>query len=152
MVYTSSFPLNDNYLNRMIDHPVWHMEMLGWFCYKHGATGYLHWGMNQWNTWTRDYLPYPDYPGEMMWDNSLGDGSCVYPDKDNLSIRSSIRIEALREASELLSYLWAAEKNHPQEVQGILHSLLRSGNDYETDIEKIRTAREQILDLAEQPQ
>lgn len=152
MVYTSSVPLKDNYLNRMIDHPVWHMEMLGWFCYKHGATGYLHWGMNQWNTWTRDYLPYPDYPGEMMWDNSLGDGSCVYPDKDNLSIRSSIRIEALREASELLSYLWAAEKNHPQEVQDILHSLLRSGNDYETDIEKIRTAREQILDLAEQPQ
>lgn len=147
-VYTSSLPLKDHYLNRMIDHPTWHAEMLGWFCYKHGATGYLHWGMNQWNTWTKDYQPFPDYPREMMWDNALGDGSCVYPDKESLSIRSSIRVEALREMSELVSVIWAAEKKYPEEVRNLLDSLLRSGKDYETDIGQIRQAREKLFNLA----
>lgn len=148
-IYTSSVPIKDNYLNRAIDQPVWFMEMLGWFCYKQGATGYLHWGLNQWNTWTKDYLPYPEYPQEVMWENVMGDGSCVYPDKENYSLRSSIRVEAIREASELMSLLWIAEEKHPQEVKRLLDSMLRSGKDYETEIGKISAAREKLLMLAE---
>lgn len=147
-VYTSSVPLKDHYLNRTIDQPVWNMEMLGWFAFKHHATGYLHWGLNQWNTWTRNYLPFPDYPQDKMWDNVLGDGSCVYPDKENLGIRSSIRVEALRETSELSSLLTQAQAKHPREVQELLNQMLRSGKDYETDIVSIRNARTRILELA----
>lgn len=104
-LYTSNIPMKENYLNRTIDQPVWMMEMLGWLCYKRGATGYLHWGMNQWNTWTVNYEPFPDYPADEMWDNTLGDGSCVYPDVSRRSVRSSIRVGALREASKLNSLL-----------------------------------------------
>lgn len=109
-LYTSSVPIKDNYLNRAIDQPVWMMEMIGWLCFKRNAVGYLHWGLNQWNTWTKKYGPYPNYPVDEIWDNTLGDGSCVYPDKANNGVRSSIRVEALREGSELNSILREAEK------------------------------------------
>lgn len=147
-VYTSSVPLKDNYLNRTIDQPVWFPEMMAWFCYKHGATGYLHWGLNQWNTWTKDYLPFPDYPQAKMWDNVLGDASCVYPDKKNLDVKSSIRVEALREMSQLSSLILKAKERHPKEVNQILDEMLRSGKDYEMDTSKIQAARLRILSLA----
>lgn len=147
-VYTSMNPIKDNYLNRLIDQPVWNMELMGWFCYRQGATGYLHWGLNQWNTWTKNYEPFPDYPQSIMWDNVLGDGSCVYPDKENMDVRSSIRLEAVREASEVVSLLWTAEKKHPEEVRELLENILRSGTEYETDINKIRDARTALLNLA----
>jgi hypothetical protein len=147
-LYTSSVPIKDNYLNRTIDQPVWFMEMLGYLCFKRGASGYLHWGLNQWNTWTKDYMPFPDYPADEMWDNVLGDASCVYPDKKNLGVRSSIRVEALREASELNSILNLAKNADPEQTGEIVNLLIRKGNDYETDIEKISEARKTLLYLA----
>lgn len=149
-MYTSLMPIKDNYLNKTIDQPVWFTEMMGWLCYRHGATGYLNWGLNQWNTWTTDYRPYPDYPEAVLWENVLGDASCVYPDKKNMEVRSSIRVEALREASELNSILREAAKRHPQEVNALVDQMVRSGKDYETDLQKIVQARIQLLNLAAQ--
>lgn len=147
-LYTSNVPMKDNYLNRTIDQPVWMMEMLGWLCYKRGATGYLHWGFNQWNTWTTNYEPFPNYPADEMWDNTLGDGSCVYPDKANRSVRSSIRVEALREASELNSLLHMAAQHDAAATDAIVEALIRGGNDYETDIAKMAAAHRAVLQLA----
>lgn len=147
-LYTSNIPMKDNYLNRTIDQPVWMMEMLGWLCYKRGASGYLHWGFNQWNTWTANYEPFPNYPADEMWDNTLGDGSCVYPDKANRSVRSSIRVEALREASELNSLLRMAAQHDAAAVDAIVESMIRGGTDYETDIAKMAAARAAVLQLA----
>jgi hypothetical protein len=147
-LYTSSVPIKNNYLNRTIDQPVWFMEMLGYLCFKRGASGYLHWGLNQWNTWTKDYMPFPDYPADEMKDNVLGDGSCVYPDKDNLGVRSSIRVEALREASELNFILNLAKNTDPEKTKEIIDMLIRKGNDYETDIGKISEARKALFYLA----
>jgi hypothetical protein len=147
-LYTSSVPIKDNYLNRAIDQPVWFMEMLGYLCFKRGAAGYLHWGLNQWNTWTKDYMPFPDYPADEMTDNVLGDASCVYPDRKNLGVRSSIRVEALREASELNSILNLAKSADPERTGEIVDMLIRKGNDYETDIEKISEARKTLFYLA----
>lgn len=147
-LYTSNIPMKENYLNRTIDQPVWMMEMLGWLCYKRGATGYLHWGMNQWNTWTANYEPFPDYPADEMWDNTLGDGSCVYPDVSRRSVRSSIRVEALREASELNSLLALAAARDPEATGAIVEAMIRGGTDYETDIAKMAAARKAVLQLA----
>jgi hypothetical protein len=147
-LYTSSVPIKDNYLNRTIDQPVWFMEMLGYLCFKRGAAGYLHWGLNQWNTWTKDYMPFPDYPADEMWSTVLGDNSCVYPDRKNLGVRSSIRVEALREASELYSILQLAKQQNPEKTGEIVELLIRRGNDYETGIEKISQARKSLIYLA----
>lgn len=147
-LYTSNIPMKENYLNRTIDQPVWMMEMLGWLCFKRGATGYLHWGMNQWNTWTANYEPFPNYPADEMWDNTLGDGSCVYPDRERLSVRSSIRVEALREASELNSLLALAAQKDAAAVEEIVEAMIRGGTDYETDIAKMAAARTAVLQIA----
>lgn len=147
-LYTSNIPMKGNYLNRTIDQPVWMMEMLGWLCYKRGATGYLHWGMNQWNTWTAGYEPFPDYPAAEMWDNTLGDGSCVYPDVPRRSVRSSIRVEALREASELNSLLALASARDAGAADAIVEAMIRGGTDYETDTAKMAAARAAVLQLA----
>lgn len=147
-LYTSNIPMKDNYLNRTMDQPVWMMEMLGWLCYKRGATGYLHWGLNQWNTWTAGYEPFPNYPADEMWDNTLGDGSCVYPDRGNYSVRSSIRVEALREASELNSLLTMAARTDAGQTGAIVESMIRGGTDYETDIGRMAAARRAVLLLA----
>ncbi|MFI3257763.1 MAG: DUF4091 domain-containing protein, partial [Spirochaetales bacterium] len=147
-LYTSSVPIKDNYLNRAIDQPVWFMEMLGYLAYKRGATGYLHWGLNQWNTWTRDYISFPNYPRDEMWDKVMGDASSVYPDIENLSLRSSIRVEALRETSELVSILWIAEQKNPEQTKELVDSLIEDGRNYETDINKIIAAYETALAIA----
>ncbi len=148
-LYTSCQPLADDYLNRTIDKPVWNMEMIAYLCYLRGATGYLHWGLNQWNTWATNYSAYPNYlEGDWMYDNALGDASCVYPDKANLSIRDSIRTEAIREASELYELLRLAAEKDFQATQSVVQSMIRSGNDYETDIPTIASAKITLLQIA----
>jgi hypothetical protein len=83
-----------------------------------------------------------------MWDNVPGDASCVYPHKKNLGVRSSIRVEALREASEMNSILNLAKNTDPEQTGEIVNLLIRKGNDYETDMEKISEARKTFLYLA----
>lgn len=147
-IYTSVIPMKDNYLNRAIDQPLWFMEMIGWLSHKRGATGYLHWGLNQWNTWTTNYTPFPNYPQDEMWDKVMGDASSVYPDKANLAIRSSIRVEALRETSELASILKIAQQKNPALTEQLTENMIRSGNEYETDIDKIIQAKLTALEIA----
>lgn len=147
-IYTSVVPMKDNYLNRAIDQPTWFMEMIGWLSHKRGASGYLHWGLNQWNTWTTNYVSFPNYPQDEMWDKVMGDPSSVYPDKKNLAIRSSIRVEALREASELTSILKIAQQKNPALTTQLTESMIRSGKEYETDINKITQAKVIALEIA----
>lgn len=147
-MYTSLHPTGGNYLNTIIDRPVWHGELLGWLSFKWGMSGYLNWGLNQWNTWANHYGSFPNYPTDQMYARVLGDGNFTYLDPANMKIRSSIRLESLRQASqehELLRILKAAD---PTAADALLDVIIRSGNDYETDIGLISAAQKELVRAA----
>ena len=87
--YTCLAP-KGNYLNRFIDQPVWMGRSLMWLVYRYGVEGYLHWGWNAWH-YAQPRDPY-------------GDCYSVWPDVENGTITETIRLTALRDGAEAVSY------------------------------------------------
>lgn len=89
--YTCVFPQGE-YANRFIEQPLLKTRILHWMNYQYGATGYLHWGFNQWrgdgDPWCETSVAgAPDLPGGDCW--------IVYP--RNRRLYGSIRLEAMRD-------------------------------------------------------
>ena len=82
--------------NKTIDVPLIDCRIMHWLNYKYDATGYLHWGWNQWNE-----NPYEDVGMH------IGDGWHVYPAKDG--VLNSIRWEEMRNGIQDYEYLWMLE-------------------------------------------
>ena len=81
--YTVGIYQGSLFPNKTIDMPVMNSRILHWLNYKYDATGYLHWG---WNQWTED--PYKEVGMH------IGDGWHVYPAKDG--VLNSLRWEQMR--------------------------------------------------------
>jgi hypothetical protein len=81
--YTVGIYQGSLYPNKTIDLPVMNSRILHWLNYKYDATGYLHWG---WNQWEED--PYQDVGMH------IGDGWHVYPVKEG--VLNSLRWEEMR--------------------------------------------------------
>lgn len=84
------------YPNKTIDMPVMDNRILHWLNYQYDATGFLHWG---WNQWTEN--PYQEV-GE-----HLGDGWHVYPVKEG--VLNSLRWEQMRNGIQDYEYFWMLE-------------------------------------------
>jgi hypothetical protein len=84
------------YPNKTIDMPLIDNRILHWLNYQYDATGFLHWG---WNQWTEN--PYREV-GE-----HLGDGWHVYPVKEG--VLNSLRWEQMRNGIQDYEYLWMLE-------------------------------------------
>lgn len=141
-LYTASYPVGLN-LNRFVDSYLYQSELLSWLCFKSGATGYLHWGLMEWYVW-EDFSNTDTTVGSHNVKYN-GDSWCIYPDKENMSIISSTRVEALREAAEdyeLLALLSSKDKKAAEEL---VNAMITDGTHYETDIYKIASLREQLL-------
>ena len=81
--YTEGIYQGSLFPNKTIDMPVMNSRILHWLNYRYDATGYLHWG---WNQWTED--PFKDVGMH------IGDGWHVYPSKDG--VLNSLRWEQMR--------------------------------------------------------
>ena len=81
--YTVGIYQGSLFPNKTIDMPVMNSRILHWLNYRYDATGYLHWG---WNQWTED--PFKDVGMH------IGDGWHVYPSKDG--VLNSLRWEQMR--------------------------------------------------------
>jgi hypothetical protein len=81
--YTVGIYQGSLFPNKTIDMPVMNSRLMHWLNYKYDATGYLHWG---WNQWTED--PFKDVGMH------IGDGWHVYPSKDG--VLNSLRWEEMR--------------------------------------------------------
>ena len=92
--------------NKTIDMPVMDSRILHWLNYKYNATGYLHWG---WNQWTAN--PYVDP------DIHIGDGWHVYPTKNG--VLNSLRWEQMRNGIQDYEYFWMLE----DKIQALKDSL-----------------------------
>ncbi len=81
--YTVGIYQGSLFPNKTIDLPVMNSRILHWLNYKYDATGYLHWG---WNQWEED--PFKDVGMH------IGDGWHVYPARDG--VLNSLRWEQMR--------------------------------------------------------
>lgn len=138
-VYTACFPTQGQ-LNRLIDNRVFLQELFGWYTFSRDLKGFLHWGLNAWER-------YPN-EGQYQFVGSLGDAWSVYPDTAQGTIMSSIRVESAREMSEDHELFRLLEKTSPTLAKTIVTSIIRSPSDYEKDINKIQTARDQLVRAA----
>jgi hypothetical protein len=82
--------------NKTIDVPLIDSRIMHWLNYKYDATGYLHWG---WNQWTDDPLHAVG--------QHIGDGWHVYPSKDGFM--NALRWEEMRNGIQDYEYLWMLE-------------------------------------------
>jgi len=81
--YTVGIYQGSLFPNKTIDLPFMNSRLLHWLNYKYDATGFLHWG---WNQWEED--PFSDTGMH------IGDGWHVYPAKDG--VLNSLRWEQMR--------------------------------------------------------
>lgn len=81
--YTVGIYQGSLFPNKTIDMPVIDSRIMHWLNYRYNATGYLHWG---WNQWTEN--PFQEVG------QHVGDGWHVYPAKDG--VLNSLRWEQMR--------------------------------------------------------
>lgn len=85
------------WLNRFWTQPTLTGRLLFWNLSQDNVTGHLHWG---WNAW---------YVGSYHGDNTI-----VYPDKEHMTVKSSLRYEAQRDGLEDYELLEIVKRTNPQ--------------------------------------
>lgn len=132
------------YLNRFIDLPLVKVQLLHWFNFRHNLTGYLHWGGNFWGP-----RPFQNVQTVINQNRTLlpaGDNALVYPDPGNLSVLSSIRLEAMREGIEDYELLAALAGKDPARARELARAAIPNINDYVRDVGAFRSLRRQLLE------
>lgn len=91
--YTVGIYQGSMFPNKTIDVPLIDTRLMHWLNYKYDATGYLHWGWNQWNE-----NPFEDIGMH------IGDAWHVYPAREG--VLNSIRWEEMRNGIQDYEYFW----------------------------------------------
>ncbi len=108
---------------------------------KYGATGYLHWG---WNQWASDdpFNEIEDHGGYWL---PAGDSHIVYPGKGGKAL-DSIRYEAMLEGIQDYELLALLAQRDPKRAGKIIRKLILTATWYSTSIAKFRSARRELLE------
>lgn len=142
--YTCMYPTGE-YANRFLELPLIKTRLLHWINFKYGATGYLHWGYNFWppHVWqdTADYRQ-SRLPG--------GDACIVYPDPDSFGVFDSIRYEAMRDGIEDHELLSQVAERDEALAQRLAERMVQGFTEYDTDVERFRETRRELLEAASQ--
>jgi hypothetical protein len=141
--YTCLYP-QKRYLNRLMDLPLIKVRLLQWLDFRYGFTGFLHWGGNYWT-------PKPLLDTQLVIDDNTellpsGDAFVVYPDRQHLAVRSSIRFEAMRESIEDYEMLRALASRDRDEADRICASAVSSFTDYVRDPAAFRRIEMRLLE------
>ena len=141
--YTCLVP-GGKWLNRLIDMDRLRQVYFGWAASKYEITGYLHWGLNQYQAdpFTQSVVDHPAMPNTT---NKLpaGDTHVLYPGDGGPW--SGLRFEAHRiglEDFELLSQLKVQDEVRRD---AIIEDVFRQYDEYETDVLQYRRARSALL-------
>ena len=141
--YTCLYP-QKRYLNRLIDFPLIKVRLLQWLDFRYGFTGFLHWGGNYWTPQPLlDTQPVIDKNTELL---PPGDAFIVYPDREHLTVRSSIRFEAMRAGIEDYEMLRALKGRDPAAAEQIAASAVSSFTDYVRDVATFRKIEQRLLE------
>jgi len=141
--YTCLYPQN-KYLNRLLDFPLIKVRLLQWLDFRYGFTGFLHWGGNYWTPKPLlDTQPVIDDNTELL---PPGDAFIVYPDREHLSVRSSIRFETMRSGIEDYEMLMALKARDPAAANAIAASAISSFTEYVRDAAAFRKIEQRLLE------
>jgi hypothetical protein len=140
--YTCIAP-QGRHLNRFIDLPLLKTRLLHWFNYRHGFTGYLHWGGNYWGP-----APFLDVQPVINDNETLlpaGDNAIVYPDPAHNSVLSSIRLEAMRDGIEDYELLTALAQRDPAKARRLAAAAIPNITDYVRSVPEFRALQRQLV-------
>lgn len=101
-----------------LDYTALEHRLLGWCCWKYGATGFLLWGINEWDSNNKPWSGRPEIDDviregtrwpKVPWNtwtylNCNGDAQYIYPGPDG-EFWSSVRLEIIRDSFEDFDYL-----------------------------------------------
>ncbi len=133
------------HLNRFIDYPLLKTRLLHWFNFRHGLTGYLHWGGNYW-----DARPFENVQPVINNGRTLlpaGDSAIIYPDPQHNSVLSSIRLEQMLEGIEEYEMLAALAKKAPEKARRLAERAIPNIDDYVRDVQAFRAIQAELLGL-----
>ncbi|MFC0627389.1 glycoside hydrolase domain-containing protein [Kribbella deserti] len=133
-LYNCNLPVG-NYLNRAIDQPQWNQRLTMWFAYSRQVTGYLHWAFNNWQYNIKDQ-------------DVKGDAWIVLPDKDRMTIESTVRYESLRDGLEDWEVLTLIGKTNAPLARQLGAALASRGDLYTPDTQYMTRVRRLALDIA----
>ena len=141
--YTCLAPQGD-FANRFLEQPLIKTRLIHWLNFKYGATGYLHWGFNQWFTGNDPYKETTRMNEE--GGNTLpgGDSWIVYP--NNGKLYGSIRLEAMRDGIADYTLLKMLEKKNPELARELCRLVVFHWTLYDTESDHFRDIRHQILE------
>ena len=141
--YTCLSPQGE-YANRLLDLPLLKTRLLHWLNYRYGATGYLHWGFNQWGKGCKPYGEASSIQSE--WGTVLPGGDCwiVYP--NNGKLYSSIRLEAMRDGIADYTLLKMLEKRDPKLAKELCRRVVYNWTTYDMSNDHFRWTRKKILE------
>jgi len=146
--YTCLYP-QKRYLNRLMDFPLIKVRLLQWLDFRYGFTGFLHWGGNYWTPRPLlDTQPVIDDNTELL---PPGDAFIVYPDREHLTVRSSIRFETMREGIEDYEMLRALAARDPAAAEQICASAVSSFTEYVRDAAAFRNIEQRLLEALSRP-
>lgn len=145
IVYTCLIP-GGPWLNRLLDHERIRQVHFGWGAARYGTSGFLHWGLNQYNVnpWEQSVVKHPSPAAGS--DNFLpaGDTHVVYPGETGPL--SSTRFEAHRMGIEDFELLEVLRQRDPKRMDALVSRLFRTYTDYETSLAAYRSVRRELLE------
>jgi len=145
-IYTCLAPTG-TYPNRLIDYSLLKVRLLHWVNFRFGATGYLHWGWNQWSV--KDPFADVEPPHGQGVFLPPGDAWIVYPSKERVLL-SSIRFEAMRDGIEDYELLQLLAKKSPEKAHALAERLVPRIATPEKNVARFRQVRRELLEaLAE---
>jgi len=139
-IYTCCGPRDGRHMNRFTDYHLLKVRLLHWVNAKYGATGYLHWG---WNQWTRKDV-YADTENHGRQWLPPGDKYIVYPKPGG--VLDSIRSEAMLEGIQDYELLCLLAAKNPKQAGQIMNSVVQSFTRYTVDPKRFRAARRKLLE------
>ncbi len=139
-----NFQAAGSYATRYLDYHLIKTRLLHWLNFYYDASGYLHWGYNQW-------AGVPPFVGveQIFTSDSLmpaGDNCIVYP--GNSEPLDSIRFEAMRDGIEDYELLRRLAEVNPEQARSIAAMVIHDFDDYELNPHTFRQARRKLIEAA----
>jgi hypothetical protein len=129
------------FLNRFVERKLIQSRLLVWVNYRFGYTGFLHWGLNQWQTMSGAApFSYTENSNEFP----AGDSWIVYPDYNK--VYSSLRFEAQRDGINDYELLLLLSQTNKAEADRIVRLFVIDHEEFIEDVATFHAARKQLLE------
>ena len=133
------------YLSRLGDYPLSSTRLLGWYNFRHGLTGFLHYAWNNYGPCVKRWDPYAD---ACCFGSFPCDAFIVYPDREGLTVLESVRSEAQRDGFEDYELLCLAAEKAPDTVRRLAQLMVTAADDAVRNPEFLLALRVRLLQIA----